>query len=201
MILNNAGGDPAYFATQLQILEGSGLMRRVITTLDLQNNREFINPQANKKLTVWQNVKKMLGFVYSAAGQHDAGHASRSKKQPDTKESHCISTAISPPRRLRPMFRCCRRNLDVSPVTDSRTSSKETRLIDIDYTHLDPVVAAKIANAIGDAYVLQNLENKVRTNASAGDFLQKTRRRTPVGDKAERRAFDELRADKPDNLA
>jgi uncharacterized protein involved in exopolysaccharide biosynthesis len=46
-------------------------------------------------------------------------------------------------------------------------------LIEVTYTHGDPEVAAKIVNSIGDVYVLQNLENKIKTNTSAGDFLQK----------------------------
>ena len=66
IIVNNAGSDPAYFATQLQILEGSGLLRRVIKTLDLENNKNFLDPQHGRQLTVWQNVKKMVG-IYEAA--------------------------------------------------------------------------------------------------------------------------------------
>ena len=61
----------------------------------------------------------------------------------------------------------------VTPVKDNRTVVRDTRLIEIAYTHGDPALAAKIVNAIADTYVLQNLELKVKSNASAGDFLQK----------------------------
>jgi capsular exopolysaccharide synthesis family protein len=171
IIVTNAGSDPAYFATQLQILEGSGLLRRVIKTLDLENNKNFLDPQHGRQLTVWQNVKKMIGIY-----------------KPPTPDVNLPSTASDPDslrlngtgptddeetERYAPLVAKIKRGLAVYPVRDSRTVTRETRLIDVSFTHEDPVIAAKIANAIGDAYVLQNLELKVQTNASAGDFLQK----------------------------
>jgi uncharacterized protein involved in exopolysaccharide biosynthesis len=64
-------------------------------------------------------------------------------------------------------------NLKVEPVKDTRVSSRETRLIDIRFTHPDPQVAAKIVNAIADTFTLSNLERKTDTNSTTGDFLQK----------------------------
>lgn len=172
VIVNNPGSDPAYFATQLQILEGSGLMRRVIKTLDLENNEAFLYPQKNKQLTIWQNVKKMFGF-YTPPVQTQAELFSEPKKNNLSLKDDSSIDPDKEAEKLLPYVRLLQSGLDVSPVKDTRTSAKETRLIDIKYTHQDPVIAAKIANAIGDAYVLQNLERKVETNASAGDFLQK----------------------------
>ncbi len=174
VILNNPGSDPAYFATQLQILEGSGLMRRVITTLDLENNQAFLNPQGNQKLSIWQNIQKMLGF------DRPPEVAEENKQLPPAVPKNNLGLKNGPPpnseqqaEKLAPYVNRLQSDLSISPVMDNRTSAQETRLIDINFIHLDPVVAAKIANAIGDAYVLENLEKKVQTNASAGDFLQK----------------------------
>ncbi len=50
---------------------------------------------------------------------------------------------------------------------------KETRLIDISYTHTDPEVAAKVVNAIAETYVFNNLERKTESNTNTGDVLQK----------------------------
>ena len=61
-VIVNQGTDPAYFTTQLQILEGSGLLRRVVKTLDLENNQQFLRQPQEQRLTVWQNVKRMFGF-------------------------------------------------------------------------------------------------------------------------------------------
>lgn len=172
VIVNNSGSDPGYFTTQLQILEGPGLLRRVAKTLDLENNQSFLDPKRGRRLTVWQNVQKMFGYytpttkqspsVNTGSGENKLILTSEKQIDPDQEtEKYAGLVAL------------LQSNLVISPVKDSRTSNKETRLIEILYTHEDPVVAAKITNAIGDAYVLQNLEQKIQTNASAGDFLQK----------------------------
>ncbi len=75
--------------------------------------------------------------------------------------------------KLAPFVNKIKKGLSVMPVKDNRTANKETRLIEVGFTHGDPGVAAKIANAIADTYVLQNLERKVETNATASEFLQK----------------------------
>ena len=52
--------DPAYFNTQLQILSGPGLLRRVAKTLDLEHNEAFLRPQMGPRST-WQAVLHMVG--------------------------------------------------------------------------------------------------------------------------------------------
>ena len=49
----------------------------------------------------------------------------------------------------------------------------DTRLIEIRFKHADPQVAAKVINAIADAFAYSNLERKTETSDKAGDFLQK----------------------------
>ena len=63
--------------------------------------------------------------------------------------------------------------LKVEPVKESRGYYKETRLIDIKYSHTDPQVASKVVNAIAETYVFSNLEKKTETNSTTGGFLQK----------------------------
>lgn len=172
VVVNSVGGDPAYFTTQLQILEGAGLLRRVVKTLDLEHNQAFLNPQRGKSLTVWENVRKMFGFYRPPAAE--------TARLPLAASKEGLSLQNGNPRdpdqeaqKLAPFVATLRKNLSVSPVKDTRTSTRETRLIEVEYSHADPAVAAKIVNTIGDIYVLQNLEQKVKSNASAGDFLQK----------------------------
>ena len=50
---------------------------------------------------------------------------------------------------------------------------KKTRLIDIRASHTDPGVAAKVVNAVADAFALWNIEVKTKTNTLAGTYLQK----------------------------
>ena len=77
-------------------------------------------------------------------------------------------------KRLAPYVAALQAGLKVEPVKERRVSYEmSTRLIDISYSHSDPQMAAKIINALAEAFVYANLERKTETNSSAGDFLQK----------------------------
>lgn len=171
-IILNQGIDPAYFTTQLQILEGSGLLRRVVKTMDLEHNAAFLSPGKDQETTLWQNVQRMFGFYTpkqtTERANADPTPANRLQLKPDT-----TTDLDSQAEALAPYVGFIKRNLNVSPIKDSRTVNKETRLIIVEFTHHDPQMATKIVNTIADTYVLQNLEQKVETNASASDFLQK----------------------------
>jgi polysaccharide biosynthesis transport protein len=173
IIVNNQGNDPAYFTTQLQILEGSGLLRRVIKTLDLEHNQSFLDPQNGKQLSRLQNVKKMFGLYRPPVAEQTPTNAARPKENNLKLKNEALPDPDAETERLAPLVGMLKRSLVVSPVKDSRTKSTETRLIDIEFTHQNPAMASKIVNTIADLYVLQNLEQKVQTNASASDFLQK----------------------------
>jgi capsular exopolysaccharide synthesis family protein len=172
IIISNAANDPTYFGTQLQVIEGSGLLMRVVKTLDLENNPAFRRPNGGRSATAWQNIKKVVG-----AGDEPSdkpGTPVPSQTPPVLDLAHDDPGSADQDRdRYAPFVNAIKQNLVVTPVKDNRTFVRDTRLIDISYTHGDPVLAGKIVNAIADTYVLQNLEQKVMTNASAGDFLQK----------------------------
>lgn len=168
-VILNQGTDPAYFTTQLQILEGSGLIRRVVKTLDLEHNEEFFRPGKTQGSSTWENVKRMFG---------QASPVVKTTKQDmsDVKIATVAETNEQLDRQaetLAPYVGFIKGGLNVDPVNDSRTASKITRLIEIEYTHFDPDMASKVANTIADVYVLQNLELKTESNSSASDFLQK----------------------------
>jgi polysaccharide biosynthesis transport protein len=174
IIVNNQGNDPAYFTTQLQVLEGSGLLRRVTKSLDLENSSNFLNPQKGKELTIWQNVRKLFGLYRPPIEPPTSLIPDNSKDNAlKLKNDVSLSDTEKQTERFAPYLSVLKKNLVVSPVKDSRTKNAETRLIDIEFTHQDPAIAAKISNTIADLYVLQNLEQKIQTNASASDFLQK----------------------------
>src|SRR5437016_2625952 len=62
VILNSEANDPSYFNTQLQILTGPGLLRKVVTALDLEHNRDFLSDHPSQKLSKWQLIRSLLGF-------------------------------------------------------------------------------------------------------------------------------------------
>lgn len=171
-VVLNPGNDPAYFATQLQILEGPGLLRRVVTTLDLEHDPYFLRPREGNKTTVWQNVLRMFGLYRPPATEQNADGRTRNTLKV---ESAAVSDSDLDDHaaQLAPYVSAIKRNLDVDPVRDNRTATKDTRLIEVKYTHNDPAVVARVVNTLAETYVIQNLEQKVQSNSSVSDFLQK----------------------------
>jgi capsular exopolysaccharide synthesis family protein len=76
-------------------------------------------------------------------------------------------------RRLAPYVNTVLGGLKVEPVKETRGYYKETRLIDIKFTHTVPDVTSKVVNAIAETYVFSNLEKRTEANSTTGDFLQK----------------------------
>lgn len=163
--------DPVYFNTQLQILGSKALARRVVKTLDLEHNPDFF--KGSQKRTTWQTIKMMAGF------RTDAPVTTAAKPKDELQLRTTVVPESSPQedqaeaKRLNPYVYAVLGGLRVDPVKESRGTFKETRLIDISFTHTDPEVATKVCNAIADTYVYNNLEKKTESNASTGDVLQK----------------------------
>ncbi len=166
--------DPTYFSSQLQIIEGSGLLRRVVNTHDLRNNNAFLHPRSSKDNSVWQNVLRIVGMGKPSNTKQGQLSGDQQPLTPAT-PAEMSATIVNDKEveRLAPYVGRLKAGLTVSPVKENRVNYKETRLIDIRFTHYDPQVATKIANAIADTYVSQNYEQKIDTNANAGNFLQK----------------------------
>ena len=160
--------DPIYFNTQLQILVSPGLMRRVVRTLDLEHNPDFF--KGAQRQSTWQTLLRMAGL---------GGKPQETPKQPDQlplTTSVAQATAredLTEAKRLAPYVNTILAGLKVEPVKETRGYYKETRLIDIKFTHTDPAVAEKVVNAIAEVYVFSNLEKRTEANSTTGDFLQK----------------------------
>ncbi|MEK6280458.1 MAG: polysaccharide biosynthesis tyrosine autokinase [Acidobacteriota bacterium] len=164
--------DPVYFNTQLQILVSPGLMRRVVKTLDLEHNPNFFRGDSTRKRSTWQTVKRMAGF---GTDEKPASAAQVKNELPlnTTVAAASSHEDLAEAKRLAPYVRAILGGSKVDPVKETRGLYKETRLIDISFTHTDPEVASKVVNAIAETYVYNNLEKKSETNATTGDFLQK----------------------------
>ena len=169
MIVNPVN-DPAYFNTQLQILTSPGLLRRVVKTLDLEHNQAFVRPTTSQQRSTWKTILRMLG----------AGGAEK-KDAAQTPNVLPLTTAVAPAissddlveaKRLAPYVSALVAGLRVEPVRENRAGyNKETRLIDIDYQHGDPEVAARVVNCVAQTFVRSNLEKKNETNTSTSEFL------------------------------
>jgi succinoglycan biosynthesis transport protein ExoP len=173
VVINSPTSDPTYFNTQLQNLTSQGLLRRVVKTLDLEHNDAFLHAGREQNRSTWQSILRMFGL-----GRKEDDKKDKVDDQLPLTTSVAPATAredLVEAKRLDPFVRMLQANLKVEPVKETRTGSfsKDTRLIDISYSHPDPQLAAKIVNTVADTFVFSNLEKKTETNASAGDFLQK----------------------------
>src|SRR5713226_6072000 len=166
VLVSNQINDPAYFNTQLQILAGPGLLRRAVKSLDLEHNTTFIAKVKYRPL--WKNLERLVGLSGSALSETADPPAN---KIPVATVSG--NEQLEEAERLAPYVDTLQRDLKIEPVKESRLPTKETRLIEISYTSGDPRLAARIVNAVADAFAAANLEKKTKTGSTSGDFLNK----------------------------
>ena len=151
--------DPAYFNTQLQILTSPGLLRRVVKTLDLEHNQAFLRPQSSQPRSTWRTIMQMWGL--SSPEKKDPVRPSNELPLTATVAPASSSDDLAEAKRLAPFVSALQGGLHVDPVRESRAGYyKETRLIDIGYTHGDPEIAARITNAVAETFVRSNLWRK-----------------------------------------
>ena len=171
MIVNPIN-DPAYFNTQLQILTSPGLLRRVVKTLDLEHNQAFLRPTAAQPQSTWKTIVKMLGA--SGAEKKDTAQAPNVLPLTSAVAPAVLSDDLVEAKRLAPYVSALAAGLRIEPVRENRAGyNKETRLIDIDYQHGDPEVAARVVNAVAQTFVRSNLEKKNETNTTTSEFLSR----------------------------
>ena len=164
--------DPIYFNTQLQILSSPGLMRRVVRTLDLEHNPDFFKGNPALRPSIWQTLRRMVGL-----GAKPQDTDTRQPDQLPLTTGVAQATAredLNEAKRLEPYVNAILGGLKIEPVKETRAAYyRETRLIDIKYSHTDPQVTAKVVNAIAETYAFSNLEKRTEANSTTGAFLQK----------------------------
>jgi succinoglycan biosynthesis transport protein ExoP len=165
VILNSETNDPAYFNTQLQILTGPGLLRRIAKNLDLEHNKDFVVASSGKSM--WTNIRGV--FFTPNAGSRGA----TPDLLPTTSAPSTSAEDLAEAERLSDYVDELQETLRVEPVKETRLTVRETRLIDVSYRHTDARLAAKIVNTIAQTFVDQNLEKKTETSGTTGSYLEK----------------------------
>lgn len=171
VVLNNENSDPAYFNTQLQILTGAGLLRRVVKNLDLEHNPEFAKESSSKDKSMWSQIRSILGFKSPADLR--TGPADVLPVTSSGSSSSNVTMEQAEAERFSDYVETLQESLRVEPVKETRLTVRETRLIDISYRHTDPHLAAKIVNTISQTFVDQNLDKRTETSGNTGVYLQK----------------------------
>lgn len=171
-IVLDYGQDPSYFNTQLQLITKPGLVRRVVKTLDLEHNPDFLQAQTGD--TTWGRLLRTFGVPNTASNAPPIKNSDNGKLLIGKDVASATSTDdLEEAARLNPFVTAIQGGLKVEPVKEERLQYTETRLISIKFTHANPVVAAKVSNAIAETFVLSNLEQKTKFTSTTGDFLQR----------------------------
>jgi polysaccharide biosynthesis transport protein len=168
VILNNESNDPAYFNTQLQILTGPGLLRKIVKNLDLEHNESFASNGTSSSKSMWSQIRGMLGFKPQPEPANSASYSI-----PVTSASSTTVQDLAEAERVSDYVDTLQAALVVEPVKEARLTVRETRLIDIIYHHTDSHLAAKIVNNVADTFVQQNLDKKTDISITTSTYLQK----------------------------
>ncbi|MDQ3685419.1 MAG: polysaccharide biosynthesis tyrosine autokinase [Acidobacteriota bacterium] len=139
-VVINGPTDPAYWSTQLKLLENPELARQVILALDLQNNPAFLGAHSRGFVS---SVRRM--FSPAPPPIKDAGIAVLDDAGFDDSEKLTAEQL----ERLEPYEDTLRANLTVAPV-------EKTNLVKILFTHPDPEIAMKVADTLAAVFILRD---------------------------------------------
>ncbi len=160
------GGDPAYFNTQLQLLTSDNILRGVVKEVDLERNPEFVSTVANDSVSTTQAILRSLGLA-----TREEKKEVKPLEEADTgsvKSADDMKEAL----RLLPYVDVLKKNIIIDPVRESRSTYKETRLIEISFQHTNPALAAMIVNGVAEVFTRQNAEKRTKTSSETSGFLE-----------------------------
>jgi succinoglycan biosynthesis transport protein ExoP len=166
--MGSSNPDPAYFNTQLQLLNSETLLRRVVKELSLDSNKDFQQARSDESVSAWRSLLKAVGLASDTKKPDKTVSDVSVTANPSIASSEEIAEAI----RLAPYVDIVRKNLGVEPVRESRSTFKDTRLIDISFRHSNPDLAALIVNGIAAVFTKQNEEKRTGKNVKTSDFLE-----------------------------
>lgn len=164
----NTNPDPAYFNTQLKLLSSDGLIRRVVKEYNLDASKELESARASQSTT--SSIRSFLRTIGLAS--EDRKQNSQSVSDMMTDSSLASTEDIEEAMRLAPYVETIRKNLDIEPVRESRTTVKDTRLIDVSFRNQSPEFAALVVNGIAETFTRFNQEKRSGTSRKTNDFLQ-----------------------------
>jgi capsular exopolysaccharide synthesis family protein len=164
----NAQSDPAYWGTQLALLENPRLHRKVILALDLQNNPTFIGGQARPSL--FTAVRRMFSrqkppaATTTAAGQEGGGLGVVDDAPMTPAEADKLTPEQSA--KMLAYEDALRSNLTIDPV-------ERTNLVKIVYEHTNPDLAMKIADTLAAVFIQDNIERETSGSVKSAEQLAK----------------------------
>ena len=139
-----------YYQTQYRILQSRLLARRTLDAEQLWSHPLFAGEKEDSGFTLNPIAWYRSGVKFARGLASSVRSAEPAAPTESATQSNIIDQFLS--------------GVTVSPIRNSR-------LVDVSYRSKDPVIAAKVANAIARQYIEQNLEFKFLATKEATDFL------------------------------
>lgn len=145
-VMSGLGSDSAAIDTEAELIQSRATARRVVEKLSLTDDPEF-NPWLQR--ASWLdaiNPLRWIGRLFASSN--------KAAQQPADEKEAVIDAAI-----------------DIVVAKEDVRRRALTYVIDISFTSPNPEKAARIADAIADAYIVSQLEAKFDATKQANDWL------------------------------
>jgi capsular exopolysaccharide synthesis family protein len=147
----NAASDPTYWTTQLKLLENPRIARKVILTLDLENNPSFLDTSRPGLFDTVRRVvsrEKPKGNDATKGGELSVVNGNDDTSADDVKLTPEQAAKMEV---YENYFRAC---LNINPV-------EKTSLVEIHFQHPDPQLAMKITDTLANVFIEDNYNREV----------------------------------------
>ena len=157
-----APADPKFWETQLRLLQNPVLARQVILTLDLQHDPSFLGGQAQSG--IFDSLKRLFTRGQSRVSASSKDSNAQTVGEDELRERQFSEEELE---KLEPYEDAITGNEIIEPIP-------ATSLVYIRYHHTSPDLAQRIANALADVFVQNNIERitsgatKAETDLSKG---------------------------------
>ena len=164
----NAPTDPAYWGTQLKLLENPRLHRKVILALDLQNNPAFIGGQSRASLgaTVRRIFSRRRTEATPPTSASEGGLAVVDDRMTVTPAEVDKLTPEQTAKMLA-YEDALRGSLKIEPV-------ERTNLVEITYQHTNPELAMKIVDTLAQVFIDDNIDRETAGSVTSANKLDKS---------------------------
>lgn len=160
-IVINTGNDkdPAYWNTQLKLLENPALARQVVLSLGLDHDPNFFG--APGQTSIMASLRRLFRGEDRAAAAPPVTNKLQVVDQGEVLEGRLSAQDLA---RLEPYEDALASSLVVEPIP-------ATNLIKLHYTHINPELAKRIADAYADTFVSNNAERQTTGTEQAEKVL------------------------------
>jgi len=163
----NAPTDPAYWGTQLKLLENPRLHRKVILALDLQNNPAFIGGQSRASLGA--TVRRIFSRRRTEATPPPAAEGGLAVVDDRMTMTPAEVDKLTPEQTAKMLAYedALRGGLKIDPV-------ERTNLVEITYQHTNPELAMKIADTLAQVFIDDNIDRETVGSVASANKLDKS---------------------------